>query len=155
MNTVIKWSAKKKLFRSWLDWFAAAFLGFFFSIMTMHFYSNKFMLAFVAIAHLAFFYGMMYNCAQRTAKYDRLKISGVEKFSPKWAFSLSVFANIIPIFTTLLQLVLQMCKITLFLPFYKLININFLIFALSFDGFNKSPIIKKCFKSILNIGSPT
>lgn len=125
MNTVIKWSKSRKLFRTWLDWFAASFLGFFFSIMTLGFYTYKAILICIIIAHLLFFFGMMYTGGQRTAKYDRLKVSGVTEFSRKWALLLSLFANLIPIITTLLQLVLQMCGITGFLPVYKLININF------------------------------
>lgn len=135
MNTVIRRTNAQKLFRSWIDWFAAAFLGFFFSIMTLGFYSFGPILVLIIIAQLSFFLGMMYNCGQRTAKYDRLKISGVESFSAKWALLLSVFANLIPIFTTLLQLVLQLCGVTKFLPFYKIININFvpLIYAIQSD----------------------
>lgn len=125
MNTVVKKTPFQKLFRTWVDWFAASFLGFFFSIMTLGFYSKRPLLVLIIIAQLLFFYGMMYNCGQHSAKYDRLKISGVDSFSPKWALSLSIFANLIPIFTTLLQLVFQLCGFKKFLPFYKIININF------------------------------
>ncbi len=125
MNTVVKKTCTQKLFRSWIDWFAASFLGFFFSIMTLGFYSKRPILILIIIAQLLFFFGMMYNCGQRSAKYDRLKISGVDSFSAKWALSLAIFANLIPIVTTLLQLILQLCNVKKFLPFYKIININF------------------------------
>ena len=126
MNTVVKRSPVQKLFRIWVDWFVSVILCFFFAVMTLAYYNYKPVLYLIIFAHLMFFFGMMYSGGQRTAKYDRLKISGVTDFSAKWAILLSFFANIIPIFTTLLQLVLQLCGIKSFLPIYKIINIYFM-----------------------------
>lgn len=126
MNTVVRKKPIEKLMRTWLDWFVAVILGFFFSVMTLAYYDFKGILYCIVIAHLMFYFGMMYSCGQRTAKYDRLKISGVTSFSSKWALLLSFFANIIPVFTTLLMLVLQIFGIKSFLPIYKLINIYFM-----------------------------
>lgn len=126
MNTVVRKKPIEKLLLSWLDWFVAVILGFFFSIMTLAYYDVKWILYFIIIAHLSFYFGMMYSCGQRTAKYDRLKISGIADFSSKWALLLSFFANIIPVFTTLLMLVLQIIGVKTFLPIYKLINIYFM-----------------------------
>ncbi len=126
MNTVVKRKPVQKLFRTWVDWLVAVILSFFFAVMTLAYYNYKTVLYFIVIAHLMFYFGMMYSSGQRTAKYDRLKISGVTDFSVKWALLLAFFANIIPIFTTLVQLILQLCRIKSFLPIYKLINIYFM-----------------------------
>ncbi len=126
MNTVVKRTRVQKLFRTWADWFVAVILGFFFAVMTLAYYSYKPILYLIIVAHLMFYFGMMYSGGQRTAKYDRLKISGVTEFSAKWALLLSFFANLIPIFTTMLQLVLQLCGVKSFLPIYKIINICFM-----------------------------